>query len=203
MESVAFRSAHRLAIREAEALVFSLGLALLAPACAPSPDNFPDDEHLDIAIASTNPGGGALVADYDFEKLIEVTQSASIGGFTLWSGTDPGIGMLDEDEPDRGLYVLDDGVTVSMELVASEGGARFKFGELTIEEPGDSLLLGTTPELHGHGEWQLVLPSETTSGRYELSFKLTTTSPDYADSQTTTVTLVPASGDGHEHDDDE
>ena len=177
-------------------------LALVAAlGCGPSPDNFPD-EHVDIAIASDESGGGSLAADYDFDEPIEVFESAMIGGFTLWSGADPGFEMLESDEPDEGFYALEDGVTVSLEIVALDPAAQFKFGEVTLDEPGDSVVLGTTPELHGHGEWQLVLPEGVDTGSYELSFRFTTTSAQYSASPSATVTITPTEGEDHDHDEE-
>ncbi|MBM4269717.1 MAG: hypothetical protein FJ144_24470 [Deltaproteobacteria bacterium] len=180
-------------------------LALALAACgSPSPVETNADGHVDILIASDEPGAGGLAIDYDFTTPIEVFESASIGGMTLWSGADPGLMQLFSDEPDEGFYVLDDDVTVSLEIVALDPAAKFKFGGVTLDEPGDSVVLGTTPRLHGHGEWQLVLPEDVHEGAYELSFRVTTESETYADSATTTAILAPVEGEeDHEHEEEE
>jgi len=187
-----------------------LGLTLALGACgSPSPvAPSPDDGHVDLIIGSTEPGGGALVMDYDFDVPFEVFESTSIGGFTLWSGTDPGFAQAETDEPVEGVYALEDGVTVSLEVTALDAGTQFRFGDVTIDEVGERVALGTVPDLHGHGEWQVTLPEGVATGDYPFSFRVVADQA-YDASEPETAFLTPVDGshdddhDDHGHDDDD
>lgn len=172
-----------------------LGAAFLAAAgCGPSPSNFPD-EHFDVLVAATGAGGGNLAGDYDFSEPVPVFLSATLGGLDLYSAADPGFAPLEADEPDEGFYVVDDGVDVRFEITALDPGVRVKFADVTLDDVGDSVVLGTTPELHTHGEWQVVVPEGTTSGNFSLSFRFVTDSPDYGPSEPVTATLSLTAGE--------
>ena len=172
-----------------------LGLVVLAGAgCGPSPSNFPD-EHFDVLIAATDENGGDLAADYDFSEAVPVFLSATLGGLDLYSAADPGFAPLEENEPDEGFYVVEDGVDVSLEITALDPGVRVKFGTVTLDEVGDSVVIGTTPELHTHGEWQVVVPEGTTAGEFSLSFRFVTDSPDYGPSKPVTALLALSAGE--------
>jgi hypothetical protein len=181
----------------------ALGVALallsgLAAACgSDSNDLAPPRGHGHIEIGSTAPEGGALEAELPFFD-IEVTESAVIGGSTLWSGTNPGVATLEEEEQQEGFYALPEGAPVSLEITALDAGVRFKFGDTTIDEPGESVLIGPAP-FHTSGEWQVVLPEGVHDGEYGLSFRFTTTTPPYAASEVANVILVPTEG-GHDDD---
>lgn len=176
------------------------GLTLALAACgSPSPvAPAHDDGHVDLIIGSTEPGGGALVMDYDFGLPFEVFESRTIGGFTLWSGTDPGFAQAETDEPDEGVYALEDGVIVSLEVTALEAGTQFQFGDVTVNEVGERVALGTVPALHGHGEWQVTLPEGVEVGDYAFSFRFVA-DVAYEASEPETAFLTPVPG---EHDDD-
>lgn len=180
-------------------LAWTLGVA----ACgSPSPvEPSPDDGHVDLIIGSTEPSGGALVLDYDFGLPFEVFESTTIGGFTLWSGTDPGFAQAETDEPDEGVYALEDGVTVSLEVTALEAGTRFRFGDVTVDEVGERVALGTVPDLHGHGEWQVTLPEGVETGDYPFSFRVVSDTV-YDASESETAFLTPVD-EAHDHDHDE
>lgn len=168
--------------------------ALGAMGCGPSPSNFPE-EHFDVLIAATAEGGGDLAADYDFAEPVPVFLSATLGGLELYSAADPGFAPLEADEPDEGFHVVADGVDVSLEITALDPGVRVKFGSVTLDEVGDSVVLGTTPELHTHGEWQVVVPEGTTTGEFSLAFRLISDSPDYGPSEPVTATLSLTAGE--------
>lgn len=172
-----------------------LGLVVLvAGGCGPSPANFPD-EHFDVLIAATDEGGGELAADYDFSEPVPVFLSATLGGLDLYSAADPGFAPLETNEPDEGFYVVEDGVDVSFEITAIDPGVRVKFGTVTLDEVGDSVVIGTTPELHTHGEWQVVVPEGTTAGEFSLSFRFVSDSPVYGASEPVTAVLSLTAGE--------
>jgi hypothetical protein len=181
-------------------------LAGLAVACGSDSNDFaftPEPTprgHGHFEIGSTSAGGGALATEgIPFDGEFEVFESAEVGGLTLWAGTNPGIATLEEDEPEEGLYALPEGAPVSLEITALDAGVRFKYGDTTIDEVGESVLIGPAP-FHNSGEWQVVLPEGVREGEYDLSFRFTTTTPPYAPSDETTVTLIPTEG-GHGDDD--
>lgn len=167
--------------------VVGCAIALLtAGGCGPgdAPPGFGEDEHHDVLLAATAVGGGALAADYDFEnEPVEVTLSASLEGVRIYTAADPGLMMLEEDEPDEGVFVLADDTAVSMEITAASAGVSFLFANQRLSAVGDSVVLGTTPELHGHGVWQVAVPDDDTGTEERvLGFKLTTTNPAYGPS---------------------
>ena len=183
------------------------GLVWSLAACGSPEPITADDGHIDLVIGASEPGGGELVADYDFELPLEVFRSATIGGFTLWSGADPGFANAEFDDPSEGFYALADGVTVSLEVTALEAGMQFRFGEVTVNEVGESVVLGTAPDLHGHGEWQVALPEGVSTGQYPFSFRFIADST-YTPSQQETALMTPIPGEsdpGHddEHGDDD
>lgn len=182
------------ALRRFAAPILLLGLALLgATGCGPSPSNFPE-EHFDVLIAATEAGGGELAIDYDFTEPVPVFLSATLGGLDLYSAADPGFAPLEADEPDEGFYVVEDGVEVSLEITALDPGVRVKLGSVTLDQVGDSVVIGTTPELHTHGEWQVVVPEGTSAGEFSLSFRFVTDSPDYGPSEAMTAVLSLTAG---------
>jgi len=133
-----------------------------------------------INIYSTEPGGGALTTSWDFatRKLptFEVLCEADL---CLYSAIDPGFRSGFTPAP-AGFYPLPSGVKVSFEVIAQDAGASFRIGGAAVI-PGSSGVIGTTPELHNHPTWQLLVP-EGDEGDYTIEFRLTTDSPTYEDS---------------------
>jgi hypothetical protein len=72
--------------------------------------------------------------------------------------------------------------------VAQDDAASFRLNNETVD-PGESSLIGTTPNLHNHPTWQLRLPAGE-EGDYNLQFRLTTDSPLYSNSDTFTAILT-------------
>jgi hypothetical protein len=156
--------------------------------------------HGHIEIGSTNRGSGDLNMSLPF-TTVEVTEGEQVGSLVLWSDTNPGLATVEEDVRAESLYVLDEGVPISLELTAIDAGVRFQFDETTIDAPGESVEIGPVP-FHTSGQWQVVLPEGVDSGEYKLSFRLTA-GTTYAPSQEATLTLVPSEGhhgedDGHD-----
>lgn len=160
------------------------GLGLLV-GCGPgsAPPGFYDRVHRgDIVIGATEKGRGALLADYDFSRPVSLSLSASFGGVLLYSSTEPGFDLLPFDRPDRRQFALPSGVSVRLEIVAVDPGVQLKLESKTLREPGDFAELGTTPDLHAHGEWQVVVPEGGASGSFKLVFRLTSDRPEFSDS---------------------
>jgi hypothetical protein len=178
------------------------GIALLsglAAACGSDSNDLdptPPRGHGHIEIGSSSPESGALAMELPF-TTVEVTESAEVGDLTLWADSNPGVATIEEEE--HGLYPLPEGVPVSLEITALDEGVRFKFGDTTIDEVGESVLIGPAP-FHTSGEWQVVLPQGVHDGEYALSFRFTTTTPPYAPSEESTLLLIPTEG-GHGDDD--
>ena len=137
---------------------------------------------------STEDGGGALTLEFDFaHKQVHTFKTFCSAGTCLYSVINPGF-MNTTDAPPDGNYALADGTTISVEVVTIDPAATLKINSALLKQPGDSASIGTTPELHTHPSWQLNLP-EGEQGDYSLSFKLTTDSPRYAESQVFSIVL--------------
>jgi hypothetical protein len=196
------RSGRRLALG-----VLALLLLLSAAGCSPGdpPAGFgAGNDHGDILIASSAPGGGTLVADYDFDQAVEVAPAGGFEDILLFTATDPGWMMLEEDEPGEGVFVLNSGTAVSLEVTAITPGVSLLFDKVRVSQMGEALLLGETPELHGHGVFQVAVPDgDDLEQDFLLGFRLTTDSPEYASSPGYTLRLriVEDGENGHEHED--
>ena len=70
---------------------------------------------MDILVGATAPDGGALVVDYDFSEPFEVYESTIVGGFVLWSGSDPGFGLIEFEEPEEGVFPMVSDVEISFD----------------------------------------------------------------------------------------
>jgi hypothetical protein len=170
-----------------------------------SPDGF-GEGHVDILIGASEEGGGALVVDYhDADEPIGVSFSSCIGGsgddceggVVLYSSEDPGFGPVEEPEPDEGVFPLEEGTEVSIEITAIDSGASIFIGDTTLDAVGESAVIGTAIEgLHVHGEWRLVLPGgEEPLAAYNVEFMLTTTDALYEASESFAVTLTVVEAD--------
>lgn len=146
-------------------------------------------QHTDIELLSIADGTGALTSDYDFDRPIRLSDSLGFcpGGQCRYVSTNPGFVTPADDA--RGLFALAPGTAVSLEIVAIDDGASVKVGSAILDDPDESVNLGSAPGLHNHPEWTLILP-EGVSGQYEVSFRLTTTAAAYADSGVFTALLT-------------
>ena len=131
---------------------------------------------------STAEGGGALTLEFDFaHKKVQTFKVFCASGTCLYSVVNPGF-MNSTDPPPDGYYALADGTAINVEIVSIDPAVTLKVNSSLLKHPGESASIGTTPELHTHPSWQLNLP-EGQQGDYPLSFKLTTDSPRYTESQ--------------------
>lgn len=164
------------------------------------PPGWGDNLHGDITLASDEEGGGRLAVAFDFTKEIEVSfvqcfggsDAACTGGVRLYAAEDPGFATLKVDEPDESLFVLPDDVEISLEITAADPEASLFVSDVTLQDAGESAVLGTTPDLHAHGSWQLAIPADDpVAESYAIAFKLTT-GDGFADSVDYVALLVPA-----------
>ena len=141
----------------------------------------------DMLIAATVAGGGALALGYDFAQPVRTSLSFAGPTSSLFSTTNPGFDVL--VAAGGGLHPLPSGVPVTLQITAVDAGVSLKIGTVTLDAVGATRLLGTTPDIHLHPSWQLVLPNGTTATR-SVSFRLTTTASGFAASAAYTATLT-------------
>ncbi len=96
---------------------------------------------------------------------------------------------------------------MSLVVTALEAGTQFRFGDVTVSEVGESVVLGTVPDFHGHGEWRVNLPEGVETGEYPFSFHVVADHAyDPSEPETAFLTPVPGvhehDGDGDGHEDD-
>lgn len=157
----------------------------------------------DMAVSSTADGSGALAIGFDFHSRVKTAFSAEIAGTSIYTASEPGFDALETDEPLDSLYALDNGTQVSVEITAIDAGkTAMKLNAVTLDSVGDSVVIGTAGvDLHHHPEFQLLLmlpPGEFGEG--SISFKLTTTSATYSESQPYTITVSNGHLAGVEYD---
>jgi hypothetical protein len=141
-------------------------------------------------IWSTEAGGGALTVFFDFaHRKIQTVKSFCLAGTCLYSTIDNGF-ITTGDPPPDGYYPLADGTSVNFEIVSADPATSVHINGVALSQPGDSALLGTAPTLHNHPSWQISVPDGTPPQDYPLSFKLTTGSTQYAESQVFTVVMT-------------
>jgi hypothetical protein len=175
-------------------IAFTHGMALLLVAGLPAHSAAPAVD-IDMIIASSAAGGGALVLRHDFGLPVLVTPSFSSDGMTRYTTTQPGFEAL--DRPEGGLFPLKNGTPVRMEVAAADPGVSFKIGATSLDAVAEAAPIGEMPNLHVHGEWRLLLPDGVVE-THGFAFRLTTTARGYADSPvyTFSVTNSPTGGGG-------
>lgn len=141
-----------------------------------------------LNIYSTADGGGQLTTTWDFaHRKVQVFPRCTPDICLGYSAIDPGFILGGRPLPD-GLYTVAAGTPISLEVVARDAGVRFRLNGEDLE-PGKSGLIGTAPDLHNHPSWQLNVP-QGDEGDYALSFKLTTSSAAYTESDTFTILIT-------------
>lgn len=186
-------------------------VAVLASACGDDGGKNPDPllEHAEFLLASTEEGGGRLTGQFEFDRPIGLFFNTCLGGTgehceggtAVYSSVSPGFEPLEEDDAQQSLYTLADGTEITLEVTAIDEELSLRIEDTVLDDAGDSVVLGETPEIHADVTSQLALPGGPPSGEYEVSFRLHTTSETYDDSQEFTLSFVPleAEGDDHEH----
>lgn len=162
-----------------------------------------------IVVGSTADGGGALATLFHFDgRDARLSYSTTIGPYSIYTGQLPAFESLDADDPPE-IYVLDAGTPVSIEITDIQGPVHVVVNSTTLDDVGDSALIGTEPIGHTHPDWRLVLEAPAgTFGEGSISFRLTTTSASYTSSPIYTVKLTngplpPPDYDSAEYDQDD
>jgi len=174
--------------------------------------------HVEVAIGSSEDGGGQLIAEIEFAQPVPLffnqcfggSDEDCTGGQALFSDANPGFeGHHDHDEEAattagaaEELFPLLEGAEVSLEIVAIDSGLSLRFGEVTLDGPGDSAVIGTGAEFHADGETLLLVDDRHTEEVFSLTFRVT--ADGYADSEDYQLQFVASNegheDDGHEHD---
>ncbi|HUI27553.1 MAG TPA: hypothetical protein VL403_15835 [Candidatus Kryptonia bacterium] len=163
-----------------------------------------------MEIWSTADGGGALTVYWDYTKPVQTYLTLCAGGQCLYSNNDPGFMAPPADTPPAaGLYRLVDGTEVGIQIISIDDGFVMNVNGVNLMNAGDTQLLGTMPTIHVHPIWK-ILAADGQFGDYHVSYKLTTSSAGYTDSEvyqqtitniqpidptpTPTPTVAPSSG---------
>jgi hypothetical protein len=143
-----------------------------------------------LQIWSTDPEGGALTIRYDFSQKIQTYESFCLSNRSqcFYSTIDPGF-RAETEETHSGFHRLVDGTTLRVELVSADAGLTLSVNGQKLDQPGESASLGTMPTIHTHPAWQLLVPGSE-FGDYRISYKLTTDSPRYAESEVFTSVVT-------------
>src|SRR6185369_13435023 len=104
--------------------------ATATPTATPSPTPEESGGHNEVAIGSTEPGAGTLTYDDEFDGEVPVFFSQCLGGTgpdctggsRVFTGVTVGFEPAEEDEPEQPLFVLEDGVTLTLEVVQIDPG---------------------------------------------------------------------------------
>ena len=142
-----------------------------------------------LLLASTADGGGALAIEYDFSVPVRLTPDVTVGDLARYSAIDPFFQIFEDDDPSESLYRIDDGAEVVFELVAIDPAIGVRVNGVNLLEAGNTVVIGTMPDLHADPEWQLTLPVGEVECR-QLAFRLVATEAQYGPSETYTMTLT-------------
>lgn len=119
-------------------------------------------EHGDLSVGSTADGGGDLMSEYNFETVLRTDFQIEVGPTAVYSSTTPGIGAAEDEAPD--IFELDVGTTVEMTLITIDDNLAIQIDATTIDEPGESAVLGTHDgvpgddgAMHQHPSYQVLL----------------------------------------------
>jgi len=146
-------------------------LALALPAAA---------QHDHVSVYATAAGGGELVLDWDFDKQIQTFPTLCAGGLCLYSTINPAFLSAEQDDPERNLFALDEGTTVSIEIVSADAVVTLNVDGARLKQPGDTASLGPAP-FHNHPSWQVVA-AEGVVGDFDISYRVRAPGTAYGDS---------------------
>jgi hypothetical protein len=155
-----------------------------------------------MRVGSTEMEAGALTVDN--VPIAYVVESACVGGTgehcdggtVLYTGTSPGFNDLDEDDPNQPIYVLPEGIEISIELTGIEAGASVMVSGVVLDEVGETAVVNSTGHLHNHPTWQIAAPGGTHPEDRQISFRLHAEGFDSSEVITVTLSLFE---DEHPH----
>ncbi len=163
------------------------------------------EEPLEILIGSSELDSGRLTTDFDFGIPVPVVFNTEVGGFSIYSGTTPGFVPLGPRQVSRAPYGFPDGTPIAMRITEIDPEVQIVFSNGLLARVGDEVVIGESP-FDTHPSWQLTVPSEAVPEPRFVSFVLTTSAPEYADSEPYTLTVIVSEDDmahdDHDHDDD-
>jgi hypothetical protein len=139
--------------------------------------------HDHIAIYSTEEGGGQLALDYDFEgRTIQLYEVFCASGECFYSAPQPAfLAPVEDEDPNDDRYLLEPDTRLSVEIVAAAAGATLNVNGQRLNDPLESAVLGTTPDLHVHPSWQLSVPDDQFK-EFEISYKVKDVGSRYTES---------------------
>jgi len=163
------------------------------------PPGVGDNLHVDMTIGSSSPSGGELAVGFNFGRTVELEFSQCFGGagadcaggVLLFAAEDPGFATLVLDSPAESLFALPDGVEIEIEVTAADPETSLFIEGSNLDDVGDVAVLGTSPDLHKHGSWQLAIPAdEEPADSYSFTFRLRS-DDGFGPSQEYVVMLAP------------
>ena len=182
-------------------------VAVPLAAATPTPGHTGPPHSL-MRVGSAEPNGGALAVDTVPPALL--VESACVGGTghectggtVVYNETSPGFNAVTADDPSLPVYVLPDGVEVSLELTAVDPDASVIISGVVLNTVGQAAVVNTTPELHNHPTWQMVAPGGTLPGEKHIVFRLHAAGYEPSAEIAVTLSVFEGDGDGHDHEDD-
>ncbi len=160
---------------------------LVMSLCSPTPAQADDEVHSEILFYSAADGGGQIMADFDFSEHVHVAPVGCSSGSCVYTHHGPGLVAAGPGEAHHGLYLLDDGILFTLEIVSISPEVSIRSGNATLNTDGQILRLGFSP-FHLDLVWQLELP-EGDVHEASVTFKVTSSSPAYLDSPPYTLWL--------------
>lgn len=171
------------------ALLLLAALASCGPGDKPKGFGRGADRDFDMFLGASASGSGTLAIDYDFGTEVAAPLSLTANGTNLFVAVDPGFNPILTDEP--GFFALAEGTEIAIEVTAVDPGVSMKLNGEILEAPGDSAVLGTMPDVHVHPEWQVALPEDAALETRTITFKATSSSSGYFESDEYTLILAP------------
>ena len=142
-----------------------------------------------MEILSTAAGGGALTISWDFvNRKVQTFRSVCISGQCLYSAIDPGF-MTPSGTPPDGFYQLAAGTDVAVEIVDIDPAETNQGRRRAADRNGPS---GAARQRADAAHTSVVADPRPPGvfKNYGLSFKLTTTSSAYAESEVFSVVVT-------------
>lgn len=158
----------------------------------------PVEEPLEIILGSSELEGGQLVADFDFGVSVPVVFNTEVGGFSIYSGTEPGFVALGSRNAGSAPFGFIDGTPIGMRITEIDPEVQILFADGLLSQVGDEVEIGESP-FDTHPTWQLAFPAGAEPAPRFVSFVLTTSAPEYAESEEYTVAIVVAEEEPHDH----